>query len=263
MSQETIEITDQEIQKALDILKSSTIVVPVEDLIEKAKKEAEGKKEPIDNKDEEEAEKKLAEKKANFEKSMCDLKGIKKGFKDTYKAKKDELKKAFPDEWKEKKESKSKEKSEKGKEKKHDEPLINKAEEGTALLSVTTDPIVKAMSDQIGALNTLIVAQRAESAEIKKSLDIIGSQSTGVRSLKNIHAIEKSFQDEIQKGVKILSISQNKDLISRTLLDLSNIEKGEANEFYTSATLLFDTSKMLEQSTLTDLYTNHKIKIVD
>ena len=258
MANETIEITDQEIQKALDILNGITAPA-VDDTIEKAKKEAEGKKEPIDNKEEEEAEKKLAEKKANFEKSMGELKGIKKGFKDTYKAKKDELKKAFPDEWKEKKESKSKEKAEK----KHDEPFIKKGEEGTALLSVTQDPIVKAMSDQIGALNILVQDQRKQNDEIKKSLEAIGNQSQGVRSLKNIHAIEKSFQDEINKGVKIMSISQNKDLISRTLLDLSNIEKGEANDFYTSATLLFDTSHAIEQSTLTDLYTNHKIKIVD
>ena len=264
-----VEITQEEIQKALDILNGIGSTYTTEDTIEKGKKAAEGTAAHEDaeskkKESEEEAEKKMSEKKEAFQKAYGELKGIKKGFKETYKAKKDELKKGFPEDWaakKTEKKAKGEKKSEKTDDNKHDEPIIKKAVESD--LNIQSNDLIKGFTEQLQASTTLIKSLRSDNELIKKSLEEIGSQSNGRKSFSKVNAIEKSFQDEINKGVKILSVSQNKAQIDSTLMDLSNIEKGEANDFYVNAALLFNTAGRIEQSTLTDLYTQHKIKIVD
>ena len=77
--------------------------------------------------------------------------------------------------------------------------------------------------------------------------------------------IVKSFNNEINanNGKKILSLSNDKIELENTLFDFSNIEKGEVNNLYANAAILYNTSRTLDRATIGDLYASKNIQIVD
>ena len=240
MSVEQVEITDQDIFKALEVLGLNT-TEKTREVIEKAEKQ-EDKKEPEKEEGSEEEE---DENEEEFEKAYS------------------ELKKAYP----------------KCCDKMMSKSEIKKSEEDN-IGSKVSDEIIKGFNDQIGSLVTLVKKQQLVNKElqesnesIKKSLEEtlskveeIGSQSNGRKSFMSARKadyIEKSFGgEELNPNKQHFSLSRDKSKIDSKLLELSNIEKGEVNEFWKDACLLFNTSGVLDMQAIGKLSKEHNIQIV-
>lgn len=101
--------------------------------------------------------------------------------------------------------------------------------------------------------------------KLTKVVTEIGNQSLGRKSVMTSNYIEKGFGGNApaNDGKKVLSLSKDSKEIEQTLLDFSNIEKGEANDFYSDAAILYNTSKTLNKAHINDLFVNKNIRIVD
>lgn len=259
MSKSVDFISDETIKKALETLGISTT-----DNINKGEdndiksdekeidEEVEGKKEKVeksDNSKEKEKEEDEEEIEKAFEKNSKELEELEKACQ----MKKSEI------------EAISK------KRKKLPDELLEKSQ--------VTDIIKSELDTRFDAVTTLLKTTIQENQELKKSLvetnEILGkvshivtdmgNQSLGRKSYTTSKAIEKSFNNDINQnnGKKVLSLSRDRQELENTLLDLSNIEKGEINSLYANAAMLFNTSKTLDRSTINDLYTSKNIQIVD
>jgi len=246
---QTTQVSEEEIKKSLAVLGIS------EDEFFKAKKESESTEE-----DKEETEgKKDSEKKEEtedeaFEKSYNEFKEMKKAFK----SKKCDLEKAFPDKFNAK--DKADDEADEKDIKKSEENEIGKTDNSGELLKSLED----SLTSKFEALTIIIKGQQDTISSLRSEMESIGKTSARKSLTSNTQVIEKSFQSGFDQstGKTVLSLSQNRNEIDNTLLELSGIEKGEVNDLYKDAALCFNASGQLTQNVIVDLYRNKNIQIV-
>lgn len=198
-NKEILDTTDQELLKALqDILGSDNVS---EEDIKKS-----------DDKDEDDEGKKGEEEDSDEE--MEKAYALKKGELEAMEAK-----------MAAKKSKKVVEKSEEGSDEstsqKADESSIEKAEPNELVKSLMSslDDIQKSLSAQTESNDEIrksLGEVKEENIELRKSLEEIGSQRVGMKSMNNVHFIEKGEKED-EDGKKILSVNSDKGKIQDIL----------------------------------------------
>lgn len=151
--------------------------------------------------------------------------------------------------------------------------------ESDDLIKGIQDLFTNKLNETISAVTTLYKASQKEKDELKKSLEesnetlgklselvgIMANQSMGRKSILTAKAIEKSQGNDLggTEGKEVLSKSRDRDKLDQILLDLSNVEKGEVNDFYANAAVLYNTSRTLNKAIESDLLKSHNIQIVE
>lgn len=256
-----LEISQDDIKKALDILGISSDI----EKAEKDKEETEEKEEEDESKEENKSQSKEKE-----ESEEDDDDEVEKAYKKAG----DELAEL------EKACSMKKSEMEEMDKKRKKSPVdpIQKSESDNLIKGLQTSFNSK-MDETISAISTLYKASQKENDELRKSLSesnqtlgklnelvtIMANQSMGRKSFLTAKAIEKSQGNDLggTEGKEVISKSRDRAKLDQILLDLSNVEKGEINMFYADAATLYNTSGTLTKAQESDLLKSHNIQIVE
>jgi hypothetical protein len=249
---ELIELTVENIEKAFETLN-----------IEKAKKEEGSTEEKVEKESKETKEK--VENDKTHEKKETEEEGLEDDAEDEDEK---EMKKALSEKEKELEDMKKAYELKKAgkKDKKKEDSKIEKAEDFNIQKSIdeAIQPILKPIQKLIEinkSLSDELSSTKEEIEKANKRIESLEKQPVGRKSFLNTQFIEKAFQENAETGKKQLSMSQHKNEINNVLDSLA-FEKGQMNELYANGISMYQSSGVMPEDVIRDLFAKHNIQIV-
>ena len=124
---------------------------------------------------------------------------------------------------------KSKTDSKDDKVEKSDDDEINKDSQNSDLLKSLFENLSTSISGAVSEKNEELIKAindlREENTELKKSIEVIGSQYPGMKSVNKHSFIEKAEKGEDEDGRKVFSVSKQKNMVLGVLNDAIDTEE--------------------------------------